>query len=201
MRILSLDIETTGLDFNSDDILELGLVAYDTSKPFVPTPENTLRIVFLHQRLSGSIFALNLNRQIIAEINSKPKAYPEFHEDGQKTTVYINPEDAESFNSLINWFILANNLGGTLNVAGKNAAGFDIPFLKTKPLFNDFTNRLSHKVLDAGSVYFNPSLDTESLPGLAECCKRAGLKNTTVTHISTDDAIMVVRCLEAKFNS
>jgi hypothetical protein len=82
-----------------------------------------------------------------------------------------------------------------LVVAGKNVAGFDIPFLKQiKGLFPKF----HHRVIDPGMMYFNPCID-EIPPDLKECKKRANLPEV-VSHEALDDAWDVIQLLRNKFH-
>lgn len=77
-----------------------------------------------------------------------------------------------------------------VTIAGKNAAGFDIPILKA----NGFdVSMFSHKVLDPGSLYFP---DYGYPPSLTEINMKLGRR--AVTHDALDDAFDVVAAIRAK---
>ena len=60
---------------------------------------------------------------------------------------------------------------GPVTVAGKNAASFDIPFLKEQ-YGRDYGLKFRHRVLDPTSMYVQP--DDDAPPSLNTCLKRAG---------------------------
>lgn len=66
MKYVSIDIETTGLDTQNDEILSIGAVIEDTDKllPIEQLPK--LHMVIAHERIkAGSMFALNMNKKLI----------------------------------------------------------------------------------------------------------------------------------------
>nr|WP_263787566.1 exonuclease domain-containing protein [Salinibacter grassmerensis] len=79
-----------------------------------------------------------------------------------------------------------------ITVAGKNAATFDIPFLKEQmPHFTDaFCVRA--RVLDPTTLYYK--LQEERPPTLDECLERAGIEEP-VDHTALSDALQVVRLI------
>jgi len=72
MKIVGLDLETTGVDVENGSILEIGLVGYDTNNvnslnDLYSAPK--LTILIYHQHLNNAnIEALALNKELIAEI-------------------------------------------------------------------------------------------------------------------------------------
>jgi oligoribonuclease (3'-5' exoribonuclease) len=68
MKYVSIDIETTGIDNENTQTLSIGLVVEDTVdvKPLEELPQ--LEIAIVRERIEGEIFAINMNRQLIADI-------------------------------------------------------------------------------------------------------------------------------------
>lgn len=223
MKIVSIDIETTGLDPIEDQILEVGLVAYDTEKPFIQSPSNSLRILLMRNSIAGNLFALNLNKNILKEMLDMKQ---HITEDGRgynftkieqedMSVLYLDcdmevgmntPGVEEVFRYHVATFLDANDChvaeswekSPKITAAGKNYAMFDHKFLKADPITRYLADRVRHRVFDVGALYTLP--EDKTIPNLKTCCERAGLENTTVTHYSVDDAVMVVLCAEAYFN-
>lgn len=232
MKCLSIDIETTGLNTKTSEILEVGLVAFDTEVPFKGVNKyNTLRILMVKNEWRGETYALNLNKKIIEEILQAQKLFKddptkEFvigytsemavkNSEADYPTVYLNV-DAEGhapvlrpsfpvgsviqkelkFKDVVNQFLSQNKFDGRITVAGKNFAGFDAKFLQDNYLFGEnFMSKFRHKVLDPGSMYVLP--EDDQVPGLPLCLERAGLPSE-VPHTAVDDAVLVIKCIQAK---
>ena len=218
MKAVSIDIETTGLNINNAEILEVGMVAFDTDQPFIGLNRtNTLRIVIVKNNWQGEVYALNLNKDIIAEILQAQKLFKEdpskpiaVNGAGVYDTVYVNVEAEDhwpttsDFNKgvlldldyFIDRFFKQNKFEGRITVAGKNFAGFDGPFLRRNHMFGDkFMSRFRHKILDPGSMYVLP--EDDQVPGLPLCLERAGLPSE-VPHTAVEDAALVIKCIQAK---
>ena len=177
MRYVSIDIETTGLRPQQDQILQLAMVVEDTRYPEVPVEELPYFCCFVkHVEYHGNAYALGLNAWILDLLSGRTKAacrYPIWDLDEMTRA-------AGSF--------LSDQLGmrDKINVAGKNAAGFDIPFLP-----QDLRDRFRHRVIDPGSVFVDWSKDR--LPALGD------LIDTEVTHDALGDARDVITCLRRSY--
>jgi hypothetical protein len=68
MKFVVIDVETTGLNHLENEILSIGAVVEDTNeKPsFKDIPK--FHAAILHREVKGSLFALNMNRDLIAKI-------------------------------------------------------------------------------------------------------------------------------------
>jgi oligoribonuclease (3'-5' exoribonuclease) len=185
MKVLSIDIETTGLDVVNDQILQFSGVVYDT-KDFVTRFEDMPHFTFnlKHPRLTGDLYAIVLNAKLLEQILHKTSPY--------KTYDVINPDDYVELHKEFEMFLRKNfpdhcsSKGIKIPVIGKNAAGFDVVFLKQI----NFDRYFSHRVLDVGGFYLED--DDKFPPDLQTCLKRANLEGT-VSHCAKDDAIDVLR--------
>ena len=65
MKYVSIDIETSGLDTENNQILSIGAIVEDTKKklPFDEIPK--FHCIVLQRSINGSPFALNMNAEII----------------------------------------------------------------------------------------------------------------------------------------
>lgn len=194
MRYVSIDIETTGLNPETDQILEFGAVIDDTMHPEVPVEElPTFRRVVHHRRIKGTPRALAMNARLLSEM-SEVGLYEASLGICCQTGYVV---------SYFEKFLLTHGYkkspSGPIEFvpAGKNFSGFDHRFLKAMTPAWDRTFRPSHRTLDPAILYFDPLKD-EKPPSLSECLERAGL-DSTVKHTAIEDARDVVRLLRFKF--
>lgn len=169
MKFLSIDVETTGLAIPESQILQVAAVGYEDGKP-----ELTFQVVVSpHQRISGEAFALQLNQKLLQQI-AKGDCSPQ-------------SKAIAEFSMFVSQF-----RGGDkkVTVAGKNAAGFDIPMLRA----NGFdVSQFNHRVIDPGSLWLP---DFGYVPTLSEINARLG--RPAVSHDALDDARDVVAAVTAK---
>jgi len=187
MRYVSLDLETTGINPNTCDVLEFGAVLDDLQNinPIEDLP--LFHCYFVKDVYSGEPNGLSMHSTIFKRIANR--------EDGYR---YCN---AEKFSFLFKKFLLDNGYeekhGRVLiNVAGKNFGSFDLQFLKLK---TDFLKHIAlrHKILDPAILYYQKG-DTE-LMGTLDCKKRAGLEEA-VKHDAISDAIDVIKLIRGKMS-
>ena len=220
MKYISLDIETTGLDPETCQILSIGAVIEDTLNqlPFEDLP--TFHGVIKRENVSGSLFALNMNRDLIETIVQYSGARDQdekndivnmsgmqfYHEDEIVEALYqfcfrnglvdLDPNFLIKQMKVVNGIsypILTSNMNKTyLNCAGKNFAGFDKKFLEKLPRWKQVFS-IRSRVLDPG-ILFVDWINGESVPSLDECKKRAGIDGV-VTHNAVEDAMDVVMLL------
>jgi hypothetical protein len=198
MQYVSLDIETTGLDLKKNQIVEVGAVldCIGSTTPIKDLPK--FRAVLLHDEMSMGTYCANLHKDLWAEIlEITPEAYLSVKNYGaaeSSGTLYCFPEKFESFfhNWLYQSLQLPSNVSEIkINIAGKNAGTFDIPFLEALPGWQGLV-KFRRRVLDPASHCILPS--DEHIPDLQECLKRCGLGGT-VNHTAVDDAIDIVRII------
>lgn len=216
MKYASIDIETTGIDNENTQTLSIGIVVEDTVnvKPLAELPQ--LEIAIIRERIEGEIFAINMNRQLIADIlEYKMARTDEERKEIERRTgrEYLYEEDVTKriFHFLWDAGALDNDLLWTghievvngksypsltskmkpyyFNAAGKNFANFDNKFLERLPRWKQCL-KARGRTLDPSVLYIDWKND-ESAPGLGLCKERAGLGGV-VTHNAIEDAMDVV---------
>jgi len=190
MKFVSIDIETTGLDPETCDIVEVGAVVGDLSSNTPVEELPTFHCYIIKKSYSGDPYALSMHPTIFRRIANVEKPYR-----------YITPEN---FNAHFERFLVDNGFeygerSGkvTFTPAGKNFAAFDLQFLNKHFGFSKYFSS-AHRVLDPAMLYFDLSVDTE-LPNTAECMKRAGMGGV-VAHTAVEDARVVVDLLRHKLS-
>lgn len=189
MKYISIDIETTGLNPETDQILEFGAVIEDTLQPGVAVEDlPAFRRIIRHDRLSGTPLALMMNTDIIHSIAFYTPKDPQFctikeltNEFRKFLRVYFKEDNHHHFEFV---------------VAGKNFSSFDLQFLKRVPEWTRYIQP-RRRVLDPAILYFDPIKD-EVPPSLEECLRRAGFDGN-VRHKAIGDAQDVIRVLRKKF--
>jgi oligoribonuclease len=226
MRYISIDVETTGLDPEFNQILSIGAVIEDTLNPLPFEELPKFHAVIKRESVYGSIFALNLNRDLIQAMKDYSEARtPELKaevEEAFGAKFYEEDEVVEALfqfcfrNGLVSFdpdFLnkIVKVVDGVvyptltskmpkvyLNCAGKNFAGFDKKFLERLPRWKQVFS-IRSRVLDPG-ILFVDWINDESIPSLDECKKRAGIEGV-VTHNAVEDAMDVVMLLRQCYQS
>lgn len=210
MKYLSLDIETTGLDREKSDILEVGFVMDDTSKPLEQA--NRGRILIMHPTFRTDLFCANMHRELIEEMALLEKPFKEAMRSNDPSIRVLSDDYCLSEAGCTPSFVICHDrpstylclphcLGSTLNkllklgpapekltVAGKNASGFDIPFLLSGDYGMSGFIRFDHRVLDVGSMFVEE--EDEYIPGLRRCLERIG-RQPSALHTALGDCMDV----------
>ena len=176
MKFVSIDIETTGLNEKTCQIIEVGAVIDDTLNPMGSPPE--FHCYVLHNGYHGESYALSMHSEIFRRISCL--------EDGYK---YLPA--CHVWGNFRHWLMLNSEPRYKWTIAGKNYAGFDDRFLRLLPDW-DFQNILRHRVLDPGSMLMRP--DDECVPDTKECMRRCGLEGE-VAHTALEDAKIVAKMI------
>lgn len=211
MKIISIDIETTGLNYEDCQILEIGAIMFDTNLGIDQLSSSPkYKCVVNHNKISGESYAINMNSRIfkilanVQDIKNK-KDRIEYREKHN----ILNPSQVA--NDFWNWLYVNNYTDGIelnvnqqfvkykdasvpakkdkiyLNVCGKNFSSFDNVFLKNNiPGWSNILKART-RVLDPASLFLED--DDTQLPGLPVCMIRAGIMNRSVTHDALQDAI------------
>ena len=216
MRYASIDIETTGIDNENTQTLSIGIVVEDTVNPKPVEELPTLEIAIIRERIEGEIFAINMNRQLIADIlEYKMARSDEERKEIERRTgrEYMYEEDVAKriFQFLWDNGALDGKFDPTgmmefvngksypaltskmkpfyFNAAGKNFANFDNKFLERLPRWKQCL-KARGRTLDPSVLYIDWKND-DTAPGLSLCKQRAGLSEV-VTHNAIEDAMDVV---------
>lgn len=183
MRYMSIDIETTGLDPEVDQILEVAAVVddLDDPRPLVDLPR--LRFFVKQDRLSitPETLKLHLNGTLLKE-------YAETQYVIEANRIKNKLWELWTEYSFIPMHYMLKN---PIVAAGKGFASFDRDFLKRVGC------KFHHRVLDPTSYYVHSS--DKVPPDMKTCLKRADLP-ARETHRALDDALDVVRLLRTMYD-
>jgi hypothetical protein len=184
MKYLSLDIETTGLDPETCQILQIAAVLDDTEHPLEDAP--TFNALLYAPTYTGTPYALAMNMCIFETLARATPGIDIGHR-GYSASV----SEAWCICSQLKcWLEDCDILEEEVVLAGKNVAGFDLTFLQKLPNWNIIP--AFHRVLDPGNLYLRP---TDLVPpGTDECLRRAGLDDS-VSHDALDDALAVCQLI------
>lgn len=203
MEYISIDIETTGLDREKDQVLEIGAIIENTldPKPFAELPK--FHAIIQHERYEGSAYAINMNQRIFKILSEIPK-----DKGGRDYALYVNRHNIVSINDVavdFYYWCMENLINKpkdtqtpvTSIVAGKNYTDFDKQYLQKLPDWNKYF-QFQRRVLDPTVLYTDFIGDTK-LPDLNKCLERARIKDTVVTHDAVNDAWQVIQTLRPKY--
>lgn len=196
LKYVSIDIETSGLDRQNDQVLEVGAIIEDTSKQLSFDEIPKYEAIIKYDRLSGSPYALNLNARIIRILKEIPRG----ENEKQDYCILYNIIKPEDFALSFHTFLTSNGYDGNKKIkiitAGKNFSSFDKPFLERMPNFTDYID-MGHRSIDPAPIYIDFMNDTE-IPSSDVCMERAEI-NDSVTHVAIEDAWDVIRLLRKKY--
>jgi oligoribonuclease (3'-5' exoribonuclease) len=169
---VSIDIETTGLNPENCQVLEIGAVIEDWVSPIARLSK--FHCLVKYDIYQGQPFALSLNKELFELL----------HEQPDEVTI-LRPEQV--YPCFRDW-LTEHGITGTVTPAGKNFSGFDKQFLYKLP---GFKLRFSHRAIDPAMLYWKPDID-DKLPGMELCLERAGLY-PAVSHVALEDAEQVIK--------
>jgi DNA polymerase III epsilon subunit-like protein len=222
MKYISIDVETTGLEKDRYQILSIGAILEDTEKKLSFDEIPKFHAAILHNEITGSPYALNMNKGIIEAIvqYQEAKDQDERNDLVQMTGMQFYKEDqvVEGFfrwlcdNDMVDFsFTDMRVIDGngksypaltskmkpvSLNVAGKNFASFDKHFLERLPRWQQVV-RIRQRIIDPSVIFTNWNEDS-TLPSLFECKQRAKIDGI-VTHDALEDAWDVIQLLRTQY--
>jgi oligoribonuclease len=197
MIYCSIDIETTGLNPETCDILQFAAIIDDLKKP-LPIDKLPKLMVYFKKNgpIQGEPYALGMHSEIFKKIAESRSMDSDTYEDGSKIMFIEDLPNALAFFLSSNGYDLNKSGRYSVTFAGKNIGQFDLPFLKSK-IKNWGKIGISQRVLDPAILFLDCKNDTIP-PDLKTCCERAGI-NDEVAHTAFEDALMVVKLMRHKF--
>lgn len=197
MIYCSIDIETTGLNPNTCDILEFAAVLDDLNNPKPIDQLPSFQACFIKETpIVGEPMALSMHGSILRQIADAQYKKLEYCEKTKRRFMKI-----EDLPDALVCFFLKNNVPQEKNgrfkvtVAGKNVAGFDLLFLKSK--IKDWGPiSLYQRVLDPAILYLDYQNDT-AVPDMKTCMERADILGE-VAHTALEDSLTVIKLLRHK---
>ena len=195
MKYISIDIETTGLNPNTCQLLSLGAIIEDTENilPYEECPK--FYAIITTDKISGEPFALNMNKDIIEAISRHRNAKGITEKLGiieEYEARFLN-EDVLLYD--LNDFLIENGFTKRPKlVAGANFE-FDKSFLSRLPYYKELN--IGRRVLEP-SHYTVDWKNDSILPSLFQCKERLGLEGG-VAHNALADAWDVIQCLRTQY--
>lgn len=185
MKYVSIDIETTGLDHQENQTLEIGAVIDDFDNPLPLADLPRFQTYVRHKKIVGEPYALAMNADILRIIAT----------NDVKAHRIMNPDE---ITLVMKQWLSNNGLTKNITCAGKNFSSFDKLFLSQLPGFTEYIP-LHHRAFDLGSMYFDPKIHKEVIPSLIDCLRAARLTGE-VDHTAIGDALTVVRLMRQKYD-
>ena len=177
---VSIDIETTGLNPENCQVLEIGAVIDDGTTPIEDCP--TFHCYVDHCLILGESYALSMHPMILRRIATKEEGY----------TYLQSWEVATRFRDFLKEHGLDSE-NEKVFVAGKNYAAFDARFLRKLTNWDKHV-QVHHRILDPAALYWQPEIDGVKLPDTKTCMERAGISGA-VAHTAVEDAQVVVHLI------
>lgn len=191
--IAIIDVETTGLDPHSNQVIEFACILWDPRNGHVARFERVL----WHDMLLGNPIALSMNARILRILSNAAKT----DSIGKGGVIHANNLESE----FLSWLVsedpaIAGRVSKgecvSLTGCGKNVAAFDIPFLKC--IFDRAKLKFRHRSLDVGSLCYRPALHHDQLPDLQNCLETLGIDHK-VDHTALGDCEAVLKILQATY--
>jgi len=193
MKYIAIDIETLGLNPETDSIIQLGAVIDDTSNqiPLNELPKFEMYIDEGQVRGNFDAIQLHLKTGLLNKWQSSCR-----YSLTSAITQFLRFV-SENFGSE---YMGVFGLNKRITLAGKNIGSFDVPFLSREPKFQNFLRKsVSHRFLDPTENFIIYDKD-EVKPSLKECRIRAGLRNTETAHTAVQDCLDVIELVRVVAN-
>ena len=190
MKYISIDIETTGLNPETCNIIEFGAILDDTEKldPLDKLATFHCYILPPEKTYTGEPYALSMHPEKFKRIATRTKGFDYWSGSklgfGFKTFLLENGYSLEEDRVHI-------------NVAGKNFGTFDLQFLKKLDGWVKHID-VRHRIIDPSILYWDS--EDETLPGTELCKQRCGLIEL-VKHDVISDCMDVIQLVRYKLSS
>jgi len=192
---VSIDLETTGLNPDTCQVLEIGAVIDDLTTDPDKLPK--FRAILKHNLIEGEPYALQMHPKLLFAIAQIPAV------DGDIADPELDPMDP--VNCMFKPHKVVPRFKGWLKAhgipvdkgfqpAGKNFANFDKPFLEAGVPNWKRDVKIKYRTIDPGNLFWWPG--EEYIPDTKTCYERAGLP-PEVAHTAVEDALGVVKLVRA----
>lgn len=230
MKYISIDIETTGLDENNNQVLSIGAVIEDTNniKPITELPK--FHAAIKRREIRGSLFAINMNKNLISNINHyiESDTVDEKNDLIHMTNMQFLDEDKiveELYHFIFEYYLSEEekyDIVSKTNFIGINKKGMMMPSINGNPPkiyinaagknFGTFDLKFLQllprwkQLLRVRHKIIDPATlctdwkNDESLPSLPLCKKRIGF-DSHISHNAVEDAIDVINILRSATNN
>lgn len=198
MKYVSLDIETGGLTHDLS-LFEIGMVFDDGVSPIEELRKARISVVPADRTVRISLDCIDMHRDLLDRIRrlefpiSDNYSCRQVIDDVLEVSVTLQTDAAPSvkgevfYTTLVR--LLETRIPPTLLFAGKNVAGFDLPWLRATGWIHP-NLKIAHRTIDPAMLY--TKWDDDRPASLPECLKRAGME-PTADHTALGDALDVVR--------
>jgi DNA polymerase III epsilon subunit-like protein len=192
MKIISIDLETTGSNPEIHQIIEFGAIIEDTNNPLPFEELPKLHFYVKHDNFVVSPYCLELHKNM----------WPIFNQREDKLNEDKKVVGVDNIFSKLEFFLQQNEIPyGNLNVLGKNFGTFDKVFLERLDSFKEFRYNFHRRILDPAILFTDWKNDLE-LPNLEACKERSAIfENNTVQHTALEDAWETLQLLRYKTNN
>ncbi len=216
MKIICIDVETTGLDPKTCQLLQAAFVLVDTKDTTTPVAERPSLVVdVLHDLYVGEPYAFSMHTELLRQ-HDKWKREKAGARPGTPGALTLQDAGAGAYHVIIGkadetlpWYPNESVITGYVRTwlttvgcterrptpAGKNYGTFDAQFLpeSTRGLFR-------HRAYDPGSALVDWAQDGEVLPDLQTLMRRHIDPAYVVKHGALEDARAVADLLLAHIN-
>jgi oligoribonuclease len=196
MRYVSIDIETTGLNPENCQILQIGAIIEDTKNPLPYEEIPKFKCFVEHPEYSGQPTAISMNSWIFDILSGLDGSFRENRTDYRKqhNIIPVGLVARAVRLWLIDNGIMPEDTSSPvkITVAGKNFASFDKRFLEQLPGWGPLI-QVRQRIIDPSVLLIDWEKD-EVPPSLNSCIKRLEIDGE-VSHDALEDAFDVIRVL------
>lgn len=203
VKYFSIDTETTGLDFENNQIIEFGVIFEDPDRQLSFEEIPKFKRIIRHDSYVGQAIAIHMNARIFKILAEYDMKKPADKIEFAKLHNIVRP--SALMDEFLQFVIDCYKHYGLpipgygINIAGKNFPGFDGKFIEK--LKTDYgmqgSLKFKHVVGDPATLYTDFYKD-EMFAGLQTCKDVAGIAGT-VSHDALEDAWDVVQVLRKKY--
>lgn len=190
MKYLAVDVETTGLDPKTHQILEIAAIADDLEDPRPLEELPSFHCLVRHETLLFERPALVMNLDLVRQVYEGP--------DDIRVPSLLPGVAARSFVEFCseNFSVPADPPAKQIILAGKNVQKFDKPFLEQFLTYKP-DSLFHHRAIDPANFYLAPG--DQVMPGLKLCLERAGKPEVELKHRAFGDTVHVIHLIRTAF--